>query len=61
MEKVVSVFCFIVILANAVVSVCTMASAHWTALPAATLVFLVWFALAVMAGVWVLGAFWRKR
>lgn len=60
MEKVISVFCFAVILANSIMSLCAMFTASWVTLPAMTLVFLVWLALLVMSGVWMLGVFWRK-
>lgn len=56
-----SIFCFLVALANCVMAVSVMFTASWTELPASTLVFLIWFAMLVASGLYVLITFWRKR
>lgn len=61
MEKVISVFCFLVAFANCVMVVSVMFTASWAELPAMTLVFLIWFALLVASGLYLLVTFWRKR
>lgn len=61
MEKVMSIFCFLVAFANCVMAVCVMLTASWTELPASTLVFLIWFAMLVVSGLYMLITFWRKR
>lgn len=61
MEKVMSIFCFLVAFANCVMAVRVMFTASWTELPASTLVFLIWLAMLVASGLYMLITFWRKR
>lgn len=56
-----SIFCFLVALANCVMAVRVMFTASCTELPASTLVFLIWLAMLVASGLYMLITFWRKR
>lgn len=56
-----SIFCFLVALANCVMAVRVMFTASWTELPASTLVFLIWLAMLGASGLYMLITFWRKR